>query len=120
MGRSLGSGVATYLASQKPVKRVILLTPYDSIESVAQDSYRFLPVSLLLKNKFESVKYASQKPNELLCIYGGQDTLITNPHTERLIASWNGPVQKLFLPGANHNNIVEFDGVRQAVEEFIK
>lgn len=120
MGRSLGSGVAAYLASQKPVKRAILVTPYDSIESVARDAYGFMPVSLLLRNKFESVKYASLRQNALLCIYGGRDTLVTNPHTERLIASWNGPVQKLFLPGADHDSIVDFDGVRQAVEGFIK
>lgn len=37
MGRSLGTGVATYLSSQRSVKKVILVTPYDSIESLAKE-----------------------------------------------------------------------------------
>ena len=37
MGRSLGTGVATYLSSQRSVKKVILVTPYDSVESLAKE-----------------------------------------------------------------------------------
>jgi acetyl esterase/lipase len=70
MGRSLGTGVATYLASQKSSAGVILVTPYDSVENVAKGSYWFVPVSILLKNKFESYRYAQLQANSLLCIYG--------------------------------------------------
>ena len=69
MGRSLGTGIATYLASQRKVQSVILITPYDSVESVAQESYFFLPVSLLITNPFRSYTYAPVQKNRLLCIY---------------------------------------------------
>ena len=54
MGRSLGTGVATYLASQRPIAAVILVSPYDSLVSIAQRAYPFLPVRLLLKHRFDS------------------------------------------------------------------
>jgi pimeloyl-ACP methyl ester carboxylesterase len=120
MGRSLGSGVATYLASQKPVKKVILVTPYDSIESVAKESYGFVPVSLLLQNKFDSTLYANLRNNELLCIYGGMDTVVPNSHTERLLTFWKGSVQKVFLSNANHNSILSFNQVQTAIDEFVQ
>ncbi len=47
MGRSLGTGVATYLASQRPVAGVVLISPYDSLVQVAREAYPFLPVNLL-------------------------------------------------------------------------
>jgi len=70
MGRSLGTGIATYLASQRKLESVILITPYDSVESVAKESYFFLPVSFLITNPFHSDAYAAIQKNRLLCIYG--------------------------------------------------
>ncbi len=120
MGRSLGSGIATYLASQKPARKVILITPYDSIENVAKDTYGYLPVSLLIRHRFESAKYAMLKSNEMLCIYGGKDDIIRNPRTEKLLTSWNGTVQKVFLPTADHHSILQFKETKQAIDDYIK
>ena len=44
VGRSLGSGVAVWIASQRPIARIILVTPFDSLADVASEQYRFLPV----------------------------------------------------------------------------
>jgi pimeloyl-ACP methyl ester carboxylesterase len=119
MGRSLGSGVATYLSSQKPVRKVVLVTPYDSIENVAKDTYGYLPVSLLIRHRFESTKYARIKSIEMLCIYGGRDDTIRNPRTEKLLESWSGPVRKVFLPTATHHTIFQFDETKQAIDGFL-
>jgi hypothetical protein len=66
----LGSGIATYLASQKNVAGVILVTPYDSILSVASELYPFIPVKFLLRHKFLSGEYAKLQQNRVLVIYG--------------------------------------------------
>jgi len=58
MGRSLGTGVATYLASQRPLAGVVLVSPYDSLISIAKSAYPFLPVRLLLRHRFESIARA--------------------------------------------------------------
>ncbi|RLA08504.1 MAG: alpha/beta hydrolase, partial [Gammaproteobacteria bacterium] len=59
MGRSLGSGVAVYLASKREIDRLYLLTPYDSIAEVAQTHYPYFPTSYLIRDRFESTAYAA-------------------------------------------------------------
>ena len=54
MGRSLGTGIATALASQRTVAGLVLVTPYDSIANVASDRYPWLPVHLLIKDSYDS------------------------------------------------------------------
>ena len=66
LGRSLGSGVAVYLASQRPIDRLALVTPYDSITNVARGHYPWLPVRWLLKYPFDSASRADQTPVPLL------------------------------------------------------
>ena len=56
VGRSLGGGVAVYLASKRPVSRLVLVTPFDSVLALAARSFWFVPLRWLLRDKFESVK----------------------------------------------------------------
>ena len=58
MGRSLGSGVAVHLAAHRSLRGVILVSPYDSIVAVAKGHYPFLPVSLMLRHRFDSLSRA--------------------------------------------------------------
>ena len=119
MGRSLGTGVATYLASERTVARVILVTPYDSIESIAKESYPLLPVSLLLRNKFDSVAYAAIRSNRLLSISAGKDTTILTHHSENLLKYWNGSQKKIFIPEATHEDILDRVELIEGIDRFI-
>ena len=119
MGRSIGSGVATYLASERQVRGVILITPYDSIQSVAQEKFPWLPVSLLPRNTFFSVDFAQKQPNPALVIYGGQDTTIPPHHTKNLIDHWSGAVTEQFIPDANHDDILDHEATWSAIRGFI-
>jgi fermentation-respiration switch protein FrsA (DUF1100 family) len=105
MGRSLGSGVATYLASQRPLAAVVLVTPYDSMTAVARAKYPFVLVDLLLKHPFDSVSRARSIDAPLLALIAGADTVIPPRHAERLAAAWRGPVTSIVLEGAEHNDI---------------
>lgn len=57
IGRSLGTGVASYLASKRPSSGLVLITPFDSLESVAQEKYAIFPIPILLKHRFLSTSY---------------------------------------------------------------
>jgi pimeloyl-ACP methyl ester carboxylesterase len=105
MGRSLGTGVATYLASQRPIAGVVLVSPYDSLISVAQSAYPFLPVRLLLKHRFESAARAPSIHVPLLAIAAAQDTLIPPERSRRLAQAWGGPAKFELLEARDHNNI---------------
>lgn len=105
MGRSLGSGVATYVAAQRSVRGVVLVTPYDSIVAVAQTHYPYIPVSWLLKNRFESADRAREIRRPVLILSAELDEVIPAIHTQRLFASWAGPKQSFVLSGVGHNDI---------------
>ena len=98
---------------------MILLTPYDSIESLAKEGYPFVPVSLLLTHKFDSLTYGQLRSNRLLCIYGGKDAVIPNHHTKNLLKHWNGLIEDIFLPEADHEDIFYRTESKDGIERFI-
>ena len=67
-GRSLGSGVATYLAANRNVEKVALITPYDSILNIAKANYSLFPVTLLLKDVYDSASRAKTIQSNILVI----------------------------------------------------
>lgn len=105
MGRSLGSGVATWVAANRPVSGAILITPYDSILSVAAHHYSVFPVRMLLRHRFPSQQLAAQVTAPVLIIAAERDTVIPPIHAQRLAAAWAGPRQIHVLPGMEHNNL---------------
>ncbi len=119
MGRSLGSGVAVYLASQRPAAAVILVSPYDSVESVAKGIYPYLPVGLMLKHRFDSLARAPKIKAPLLCLVASDDRVIPRPHSERLYAAWGGPRQWLEIRPAGHDSIADAPDYWRAIAAFL-
>ena len=119
MGRSLGSGVAVYLAAQRPVAGVILVSPYDTIESVAQGVYPFLPISLMLKHRFDSLSRAPGIKAPLLCLVASGDRVIPRPHSERLYAAWGGPRQWREIRPADHDSLAGEPEYWRAIAAFL-
>jgi len=103
-GRSLGSGVAVALAAQRPLHGVVLVNPYDSLTAVARHYYPFLPVSWMLRHRFESIERAPALAVPLLCLIAERDEVIPARHGERLFAAWGGAKRKVILDGAGHND----------------
>jgi len=104
-GRSLGSGVAVQLAAARPVSAVVLVTPFDSLVEVAKQHYPFLPVSLLLRHRFDSVSRASQIGAPLLCLAATRDTVVPPERAQRLYDAWRGPKRWIALEEAGHNTV---------------
>lgn len=85
LGRSLGTGVACYLSSQRAVDGAILVTPYDSIAAIASARYKIFPVTALLKHPFESIKYLSGNKTMFSVLEAESDSVVPNKHSENLI-----------------------------------
>lgn len=119
MGRSLGSGVAAYLASQREVDGLILVTPFDSMQSVASTYYPILPVSLLLRHKFRSDRNVANLQVPTLVIGGNNDEIIPRKHTEQLIHCFPTPPKVAWIAGAGHNNIQSAPAYWAALTAFI-
>jgi uncharacterized protein len=121
VGRSLGSGVAAYLATQRPVDKLVLVTPYDSIERVAQGHYRWFPIFLILKDRFDSLSRVSKISAPTLVLIAELDEVIPRARTDALIAAFApGQVQVKLLPDANHNLEDEAPNYLGAIRGFLK
>jgi len=119
-GRSLGSGAAVFLASERKLASVILVTPFDSLVKVAEHHYPFVPVNVLLRHRFDSVERAPKIAAPLLCIAAGQDNVIPVVHARRLYDAWGGPKRWILIEEAGHNST---DGVPlfwQSITAFLE
>jgi pimeloyl-ACP methyl ester carboxylesterase len=106
IGRSLGSGVAVRLASQRPVQHLILVTPYNSLEEIAARQYPWVPVKWLLKDRFESGKYAAHIRVPTLLLAASDDEVIPRASTQRLLENFPQGVALLrVVPESGHNSI---------------
>lgn len=119
MGRSLGSGVAAYLASRRPLRAVVLVTPYDSIIRVAQEKFWYAPVSLILKHPFDSLALAPKIERPALFMVAGEDTLIPLAHSRRLFEAWAGPKKWHLIARENHDTIEFAPDYWRTINDFI-
>ena len=108
VGRSLGSGVAVHLASARPVARLVLVTPYDSLQDLAVRQFPFFPVRWMLRDKFESWKYAEQVSAPTLLIAAEHDEIIPRASTDALFKRFRAGVASYqVVPSTGHNTIGE-------------
>ena len=106
MGRSLGSGIAMRLASRRRVERLVLVTPYDSLVALARKYYRYLPVSLLLRDRYDSVALAPSVDAPVLVIVAGEDEIIPRERSEALAEAFSpGQAAVTVIPQAGHNSL---------------
>jgi len=118
-GRSLGTGVAVHLASQRPLKGVILVSPYDSIRNIAQEIYPYVPVSLLLKHHFDALALAPSIKVPMLAVMSEHDQVITYSHSVALIEAWGGMTHETIIPNTVHNNVGIGEGYWESISAFL-
>ena len=120
MGRSLGTGVATALASLRPVTGLVLVTPYDSIANVASDRYPWLPVRLLIKDTYDSAARIGKVKVPILLLVAGRDESILRPRTVALAAAITpGLGHIVMIPTAGHNDIDTAPEYWPSLETFL-
>jgi alpha-beta hydrolase superfamily lysophospholipase len=118
-GRSLGSGIATYVASQRKVDKIILVTPYDSIRGIAKSHFPFLPVDLLLKHPFDSIEYSRKIDVPALILYAEFDNIIPYRNTEKLIKQLGSICKPIMIEKTDHNSIQLSDKYWNSINSFL-
>src|SRR6185312_7902404 len=83
-GRSLGSGPATYVASERKADALFLETPFDSATAVARDRYWYLPVDLLMADKYPVDEWIKAVTAPVFVAHGTGDTTIGVQHGQRV------------------------------------
>lgn len=106
IGRSLGSGLAVRLASVRPVARLVLVTPFDSLVQVAATHYPWLPVRWLLRERYESWRDASAISAPTTLIVAEHDSIVPPARAHALLAHFPaGRASLHVVPGADHNTL---------------
>ena len=118
-GESLGTGIATEIAQQKNFAGVILETPFTSMVAAAKKFYPYLPVSLLLKDRYENNKKIKNINIPLLVMHGEKDTIVPFSMGKKIYNLANEPKYYYFTKHDNH--MMEYDDqLLNVLEDFIK
>lgn len=120
MGRSMGSGVATYVAGERPVQALILIEPFDSFVALGRHHLPYLPVNWLLKHRFDSLQRAGQLSQPWLAIIAGRDEIIPTENSLNLINQWQGNTQTVLIEIATHNDINVYPEYWESIRNFLE
>ena len=119
IGRSLGSGVAVFLASKRPLQKMVLITPYDSIKSLGQSKFIIFPVFLLLKDKYDSLRRVKHIQAQTIALVAENDEVIPNKHSQRLINEFPpGQITAITIKNSGHNDISQKEEYYQHLKDF--
>lgn len=117
-GESLGTGVATQLATEKPVGGLVLDSPFTSAVDVGSRRYPFLPVRLLMKDRYEVLANIARVSAPLLVIHGELDRIVPFEMGQAVYAAANEPKKFISFPRAGHNDH-SLHGSLEAIQDWI-
>ncbi len=121
MGRSIGSAVATYLASKRHVDKLILITPFDSAVSIGKKRYGIFPIDLILQERLDSAGRADEIVAETLIIATEDDEIIPYENTLKLAKAFTkARLQLKSLSEVGHNTIHLHPDYEQDIIEFMR
>ena len=106
-GESLGTGVATHLAQNKNYAGVILETPFTSMVDAAKNFYPYIPINLLLKDKFENFKKVKNINIPILVMHGEIDQIVPFSMGKKIYEIANNPKYSYFTKYDDH--MMEYD-----------
>ena len=107
LGESLGCGVAAAVAARTQVKiaGIILITPWETLASIARSRFSFLPVRLLLTDKYDSIGNLKPFKGRIAIIGAERDEIIPISHAKCLYDSLSLVEKRMWIvTGAGHNN----------------
>ena len=105
VGRSLGTGVAIQLVARQEFASLQLITPYDSLLEVAKKRFPLVPLSLLLRHRFNSIEHSKEVAAKTQVLLAAKDDVVPHERSEKLIAAWPTPVSVQTVSNSDHHNI---------------
>lgn len=117
-GESLGTGLAVQLAADRPVRSVILDSPYTSLADVAAERVPWLPVRWIMSDPFDSMAHIAKVRAPLLIVHGDQDNVVPYALGTKLFAAANQPKRLVTLTGFGHVAPLR-NGAWPAIQAFL-
>ncbi len=104
MGRSLGGGIALHLAAENGARGVILQSTFTTLPDAAAANYPWLPVRLLMRNRYDSLSRISRYSGPIFLSHGTADRIVPFSHGQTLFAAASGRKEFFEIPGGDHND----------------
>lgn len=122
MGFSIGTGVATYVSSEKQPNGLILVAPYDEAINLYNNTLNIFhgPIKLLTLYKLESIKYAAKVETKPLIVTSTGDEVISYKLSENLSKNFKNSSEYMCVEGTNHNTYFLREDVLTKIEEYLK
>lgn len=118
-GESLGSAVAVELASEHDFAALVLEAPFSSVTDVAAYHYPYLPVRLLLRDRFETIGKIGRVRSPILVVHGDRDRVVPVKFGRRLYDAAPEPKRFVLLQGVGHNDLFT-DVALRAIVDFLQ
>jgi uncharacterized protein len=118
-GASLGTGVATRVASEHKFAALVLEAPYTSITAMAALQFSFMPVSLMLIDRFDSLSRIAQVRSPILIFQGERDQIIPPALGRELFAAASEPKEFWSTPEGGHDDLYSY-GAAETVFDFLR
>ena len=117
-GESLGTGVAVALGAERKIGGIILDAPFTSTTDVGAAAYPFMPVRLLMKDRFHSDERIVRVKAPLLVLHGELDRIVPIAFGEKLFSLADNPKRMVRFPLGGHVDLDDH-GAEAAVREFL-
>lgn len=119
-GKSLGTGIASYLASKRDCKQLFLETPYYSITSLARQFAFIYPVGQLMTYKIPQAEYLKKVTAPITIVHGTNDWTTFYSNALRLKKSFKPGDQFITIRGGKHNGLTDSLQVQQAIQQALQ
>jgi pimeloyl-ACP methyl ester carboxylesterase len=119
-GRSLGTGIASYVASKNNPKQLILETPYYSIPDAASHRFPIYPVKQLINYEFPTYKFLEETNCKVTILHGTDDQVVPYSSAKKLTVLDIENLEFITIKGGNHNNLIQFEKYRNTISTLLK
>ena len=119
-GKSIGTGIATHLASLQPCKKLILETPYYDYPSVIKHYLPIYPIEWMIHYKIPTHDYIEKVVAPITIFQGTDDRLVTYNNAKRLKPFLKGGDEFVTIEGGSHNDLYNFKETIEKLDSLLK
>ncbi|GHU01605.1 alpha/beta hydrolase [Alphaproteobacteria bacterium] len=117
-GMSIGTGVATRLATLRKASGLVLEGGFTSLTDVAAEKYWYLPARWLLRDRYDSLARLPELKIPLLIVHGDSDWVVPAAQARRNFAAAGDPKEMVIIPGGHHSDL-PYNGANAAVQKWL-